>query len=274
MVRVSPAEKAKLFPGKVRTGLNGEKWVSEKRGKTKFYRWYRFNPQASKSSVASQVKKNTTKKKYTSKSSPEHPLTTGKQHEEKNEKRTKKSTPKKQPTNAKSISFKLSEVGTKLFGKLRDLEVKDKFVQFEVRQTTSGGGFRMMLTFSPVPAGYNCQRGVKGCPRWNDIKCTNEYNIGTLKVKTSCLSTDGTRFANPELHRASKVFVKGFQNFGDYIDGLQTGRIEVSEHRQLWTEMLNNLMFFNKQRWNHGGYTLFNHNLDVNTLHFKFKPLN
>ena len=92
---------------------------------------------------------------------------------------------------------------------------------------------------------------------WRDLRC-NEHTLPSgLQIKSTC------KLAKLDVARSSKVFVKGFPDFLEYVIAIQQGSVTYNQHMELFDILLAQQHLLN-------GYQLVNHNLDVNILHFKY----
>jgi hypothetical protein len=115
-----------------------------------------------------------------------------------------------------------------------------------------------ILKFTNKKPLYRCE---KNCPVWDEINCDQIDK----KIKSPCRSAENNVYANPI--RKHKVFIKGCENFFDYIKNIQSGKISKEFNRKMWDVILCNWRSVNR---NIGKAYLINHNTDVNILHFKF----
>jgi len=128
--------------------------------------------------------------------------------------------------------------------------------------------------YPPHPfEGYKCKKREGGCPTWEKILC-EEQKVGKFTVKTECLNP---RKKPPQAYPAGntstyKVFVKGYENFLDYVKDIQKGEVTKEEHIQLFQFLYKTVLPDAELGVEHK-LRLINHNLDVNTLHFKFETV-
>jgi hypothetical protein len=71
------------------------------------------------------------------------------------------------------------------------------------------------------------------------------------------------KYARGGRRRELKVFVQGYRDFAAYIAALRSGQVSRGDNAKLWDLL--------KANWEClGTADLINHNLDVDTLHFKY----
>lgn len=120
---------------------------------------------------------------------------------------------------------------------------------------------------NPNFSDYKCKKF--GCPNWEDILC-DEQIVGEFTIKSNCKNPK-TKKKYDDTNNLSifKVFVKGYQNLYDYIIAIQSNKISKDAHIKLFSEIFK--IKSELQLRLGRNIKLVNHNLDVNTLHFKFK---
>jgi len=106
-------------------------------------------------------------------------------------------------------------------------------------------------------------------PKWDEIRCKEE-RLGNLTIKTLCDVKVGDNWilADKNDVRRYKIFVKGFINFYDYLMKIKNNKISITDHILLFNKLIETQTLFMEQGIQ---YNFINHNLDVKTLHFKFK---
>lgn len=112
-------------------------------------------------------------------------------------------------------------------------------------------------------------KGYNSILSWKDILC-DEKSLDIFTIKTNCKNpVTGKNYQNKDNLSIYKVFVKGYNNLGDYIKSIQSGKISKVNHIKLFSKIFKiksdlELILGKKIK-------LINHNLDVNILHFKFR---
>ena len=112
-------------------------------------------------------------------------------------------------------------------------------------------------------------KGYNSILTWKDILC-DEKSLDIFTIKTNCKNpVTGKNYQNKDNLSIYKVFIKGYNNLGDYIKSIQSGKISKVNHIKLFSKIFKiksdlELMLGKKIK-------LINHNLDVNILHFKFR---
>ena len=174
-------------------------------------------------------------------------------------KANKKSTQHKSKTFQKEFVIDGYIIGLYTYLKKVKLNPKHNFINFTTRRTDT----KIKFTFhTKVNHKYNSN------PKWGEIKCKEE-SLGKLSIKTYCFIKNNNKWTStndtdPGLY---KVFVKGCNNFYDYIMKIKTNKISLKDHNLLFDKLLNHQEILTENGI-HSNF--FNHNLDVKTLHFKF----
>ena len=143
---------------------------------------------------------------------------------------------------------------------------KFKFINFITSEQ------QLLLEDNPTFRTYICRLNPKRrCPSWKELKC-EEQVLGNFIIKTPCAPPPYDRAkryreTDPEKY---KVFVKGIENFSDYINRLQSGKITQDDHNLLFG-FLFDLEEDVRKKSGDPTVSLFNHNMEVDILHFKFK---
>ena len=177
----------------------------------------------------------------------------------KSKKKTKNLTKTKPKTFKKEFEIDKDIMGLYEYLKKLKLNPKHNFINF----TTNRKDTKISFVFhSKVNHKYNSN------PKWTEIKC-KEKSLGKLSIKTNCFVkvNDKWTIADNKDLRLYKVFVKGCNNFYDYIMKIKKNKISLQDHNLLCNKLLNHQEIL---RENDIHANIINHNLDVKTLHFKF----
>ena len=151
-------------------------------------------------------------------------------------------------------------VGLYKYIKKMKLNPKHNFVDFKTNRKDN----KITFVFqSKINHKYNSN------PKWTEIKCKEE-SLGNLTIKTLCDIKVGEQWITADRNdvRRYKTFVKGVINFYDYIMKIKKNKISKTDHHLLFNKLIDTQILLMEQG---NQYNLINHNLDVKTLHFKFK---
>ena len=74
----------------------------------------------------------------------------------------------------------------------------------------------------------------KRCNVWGDINCTPRF-AGSLLYKTNCLDRHNKVYQGRETPKAHRYYVKGYDNFYEYVQAVKAGRISLNDNTQLFT---------------------------------------
>jgi hypothetical protein len=132
-----------------------------------------------------------------------------------------------------------------------------RFLNFTT--TRMGPEITFVFTLVDTIPTYAC-RGSSTCPEWSAITCAEDYPL-----RHSCTQADGRAFSVSDTHRKLKVFVDGFDNLYDYVVAVQRDAVTLAFNQKLW-QYIGDVLDENPQ------FLVMNHNMDVDTLHFKFVP--
>jgi hypothetical protein len=160
---------------------------------------------------------------------------------------------------AEAVEFSWNCLGSDIYNYFETAPVY-RFANF--RAVRSGTAVHLALHTQTDEPTFGCT--ATGCPSWIDIHCSDEQQFGSLIVKTSCHPPWG-EYPERDKYRGRKVFVRGFRDFAAYTAAIKSGRISRADNDRLWTLL--------KDNWDAVGsdkFDLVNHNLDVDTLHFKY----
>ena len=146
-----------------------------------------------------------------------------------------------------------------LYTILKNLDLSGiRFLNFTT--TRVGPEITFVFTLVNTVPTYAC-RGSNTCPEWNAITCNEDYPL-----RYSCKQADGRVFSESDSHRKQKVFVDGFDNLYDYVVAIQRGAVTIAFNHKLWRYIGGVLDKYPR-------FLVVNHNMDVDTLHFKFVPI-
>jgi hypothetical protein len=127
-----------------------------------------------------------------------------------------------------------------------------RFANFKTVRTVDTIKFHVSL-WDTVPS-YACE---PTCPQWDDINCDDDL----FPIKTQCRDRNGHPMVDPM--RKRKMFIHGVRNFFEYVQKIQNKSICMHEFQHVWRRIYEVLLEFPH-------FTIINHNLDVDTLHFKW----
>ena len=127
------------------------------------------------------------------------------------------------------------------------IQRNERFCNF-TSERIYGNSLRFVLKFSNNEPDYKCLKDNK-CATWLDLKCKDD-----VIFKTPC-------DAATEI-QSLKIFVKGFANFFDFLQNLQSSTCSFV-HTEIWRKVFHILN-------DNPNAKIINHNLDQNILHFKF----
>lgn len=148
------------------------------------------------------------------------------------------------------------------FNTLDISNVRLKFLNFTTERSDDRRTITFHMKFSPISPTYRCE-STNTCPVWDEIKC---YDDNCFPVKTDCRNQHGDRFEDEEQYRGRKLFIYGSKNLYEYIQHIQTNKISSFEFTSTWRRIYNTLLEF-------PNFTIVNHNLDIDTLHFKWERI-
>jgi hypothetical protein len=167
-----------------------------------------------------------------------------------------------------TVAFRFADI---LFESLQTERVQTSaFVNFTTSVEKNGEG--EITSMTPKLLYHDSPVDFQRDPSWRDILCEESRIHGfPNKLKSTCANPiTGLPFSNGfAKSRQFKIFVQGFRDLKEYSEAILTGAITAGQNRRLFAfvfsqwESMRDLGFT--------GMNLINHNMDVATLHFKFK---